>query len=86
MSEHNQNHDHDESASMDSDYGSSPRVGVDNCAATQVNLGGWQAALSEMFCVCRNHATKAVKDQPATALLAAAAAGFLLAGVLRSRK
>lgn len=84
MSEHKQ--EHDESASMDSDYGSSPRVGVDNCAATQVNIGGWQAALNEMLCVCRNHASKAVKEQPATALLAAAAAGFFIARMLRSRK
>ena len=79
-------HEVDESASMDSDYGSSPRVGVENCAAIQIKVGGWQAAVNEMLCVCRNHASKAVQERPATALLAAAATGFLIAGLMRSRR
>ena len=84
MSEHN--HDIDESASMDSDYGSSPRVGVDNCAATPVKTGGWQAALNEMMCLCQSQAKNMVRERPGTALLVAATAGFFIAGLLRRRR
>lgn len=81
MSQHD--HDIDESASMDSDYGSSPRVGVDNSAATQVKIDGWQVAVKEMLCLCRGEAKKIVQERPGTALLVAATAGFVVAGLLR---
>jgi hypothetical protein len=74
----------DETASMDSDYGSSPRVGVDNLAATPV-AADWPQALTDMLGLCGTHASNFVRAQPKTALLAAAVAGFAAAVWLRRR-